>query len=186
DAAEAQMLELHEVLKLASANQPQLDALHLQEQSAREAAQSERELPDPKLAFGVQNLPVTGADSFRLDRDEMTMLSVGLMQDVVTREKRAASSARMSAEAERLAAEADNKRREIRRDAAFAWLDVFEAQRRADALRELAAEQTSERAVSAERLASSSDGASAVLALDMEISRVRDQLIVAQRDEARA
>ena len=185
-AADQQVLELAEVLSLASSEQLQVEALRLEEQSAREAARSERELPDPKLAFGVQNLPVTGADSFRLDRDEMTMLSVGLMQDVVTREKRAASSARMSAEAERLAAEADNKRREIRRDAAFAWLDVFEAQRRATALRKLAAEQSSERAVSAQRLASSNEGASAVLALDMEISRVRDQLIVAQRDEARA
>lgn len=185
-ADEAQVLELSEALGLASADQPQLEALHLQEQSAREAAQAERELPDPKLALGVQNVPVTGPDSFRLDSDEMTMLSVGIMQDVVTRAKRAASSARMTAEAARLAAEADAKRREIRRDAGLAWLDVFEAQQRANSLRKLAAELSSERAVSAEQVASSTESSSAVLALDMEIARMRDQLFVAQRDEARA
>lgn len=181
-----QVLDLGEALTLAASDQPQIESLHLQAQSALEAARAEGELPDPKLAFGVQNLPVTGADSFRLDSDEMTMLSVGLMQDVVTREKRAASSARMTAEAAKLAAEADAKKREVRRDAAFAWLDTFEAQRRAAALRKLTAEISSERAVTTERVAFSTDSASAVLALDMEIARLRDQLIVAQRDEARA
>lgn len=185
-AAASQVLELSEVLTLALADQPQLEALHLQERSAREAAEYERKLPDPKLAVGVQNLPVTGADSFRLDRDEMTMLSVGVMQDVVTREKRAASSARMTAEAARLSAEADVRRREIRRAAGFAWLDAFEAQQRANALRKLAAELSSERAVSTERLASSRESSSTVLTLDMEIARSRDQLLVAQRDETRA
>lgn len=186
NAGEPQVLELSEALSLAAADQPQLGALHLREQSAREAARAERELPDPKLALGVQNLPVTGPDSFRLDQDEMTMLSVGVMQDVVTGEKRAAASARMAAEAARLSAEADAKRREIRRDAGFAWLDVFEAQQRAHALRKLAVELSSERAASTERLASSRDSSSAVLALEVEVARARDQLIIAQRDEARA
>ncbi|MBB6094988.1 outer membrane protein TolC [Povalibacter uvarum] len=186
NAAESPILELTEALRLAAADQPQIETLHLQEQSAREAAEAERELPDPKLAFGVQNLPATGPDSFRLDRDEMTMLSVGVMQDVVTREKRSASSARMTAEAARLAAEADVKGREIRRDAGFAWIDAFEAQQRANALRKLVTELSSERAVSAERLASSGERSSTVLALDMEIARTRDQLFVAQRDESRA
>lgn len=185
-AESGHVLELTEVLALASKDQPQLDALHLQEQSALEAARAERELPDPKLAFGVQNLPVTGTDSFRLDRDEMTMLSIGVMQDVVSRDKREASSARMTAEAERLAAEGEAGRREIRREAAFAWLDVFEAQQRALAFRKLAAEMTAERAVNAERVASGPDSTSSVLGLDTEISRLRDQLIIAQRDEARA
>lgn len=185
-AAEAQVLELNEALELASADQPQLEALHLQEQSAREAAQAERELPDPKLAFGVQNVPATGADSFRLDRDEMTMLSVGVMQDIVTRDKREASSARMTAEAARLAADADAKAREIRREAGLAWLDAFEAQQRANALRKLAVELSAERQVSTERVTSGDERSSAVLALDMELARLRDQLYVAQRDEARA
>lgn len=185
-ADEAHVLELKEALERAASDQPQLEALLLQEQSAREAARLERELPDPKLALGVQNLPATGADSFRLDRDEMTMLSVGVMQDVVTRRKRAASSARMTAEAARLAAEADAKRREIRREIGLAWLDVFEAQQRANALRKLVAELGTEREVNAAQLASGGTPSSAVLALDMEASRLRDQLYVAQRDEARA
>jgi outer membrane protein TolC len=186
EAAEPQLLELSEALQLAAADQPQIEALRLQEQSAREAAQAERELPDPKLALGVQNLPVTGPDSFRLDGDEMTMLSVGVMQDVVTREKRNASSARMTAEAARLTAEADAKSREIRRDAGLAWLEVFEAQQRAILSRKLVAELSAERQVSTERVASSRASSSAVLTLDMEIARTRDRLLVAQRDEARA
>lgn len=185
-ADQGHVLELAEATALASQDQPQLDALRQQEQSALEAARAERELPDPKLAFAVQNVPVTGADAFRLDRDEMTMLSVGVTQDMITRRKRAASSARMTAEAALRAAEEEAGRRDIRREAAFAWLAAFEAQQRALAFRKLTAEMTVEREISARQLASGDESAGAILAIDAEISRLRDQLIVAQRDEGRA
>lgn len=185
-AKERSVLTLGEALTLASQNQPQVEALALQQQAALEAARAEKELPDPKLAFGVQNLPATGDQAFRFDRDDMTMVSIGLMQDVVTRDKREAASARMSAEAARLAAERSGNERAIRRQVALAWLDAFEAQQRAATLRNLAVEMTAEREVAAGRLASGDTSAAAILGIAAELSAVRDQQIVAERDEARA
>ncbi|MDY0065764.1 MAG: TolC family protein [Steroidobacteraceae bacterium] len=185
-AEDSHVLALDEALALASREQPQIAELDLLREAALEAARAERELPDPKLAFAAQNVPATGADAFRFDRDEMTMLSIGVMQDIVRRDKREASSAGMTFEAARLAAEAETARREIRREAAFAWLDAFEAQRRASALRALAAEMAAEHEISSKLLAAGSGSASAVLALDAEVSKLRDELIVAERDEARA
>ena len=127
-AQERAVLTLSEAVALVSEEQPQLAALASQEHAALEAARAEQELPDPKLAFGVENLPVTGDDAFRFGPEEMTMVTIGVMQDVVTRAKREAASARMSAEAARLSAERLLNARTIRREVALAWVDAFEPQ----------------------------------------------------------
>jgi cobalt-zinc-cadmium efflux system outer membrane protein len=180
------VLTLAEAVTLVSEDQPQLAALASQERAALAAARAEKELPDPKLAFGVENLPVTGDDAFRFGREDMTMVTVGVMQDIVTRDKREAASAQMSAEAARLSAERMLNARTIQRETALAWVDAFEAQQRAATLRELAAEMTAEREVSAAQVSSGTRRTSEVLALDMELSSTRDELILAERDEARA
>jgi outer membrane protein, heavy metal efflux system len=186
NAQERDALTLAEAIALVSEDQPQLAALALQERAALEAAHAERELPDPKLAFGVENLPVTGDDAFRLGREDMTMITVGVMQEVVTRAKREAASERMSAEAARLSAERVLSARTIRRDVALAWIDAFEAQRQAATLRKLVAEMTASREVSAAQISVGTSRASEVLSLDMNLSSTRDELILAERDEARA
>lgn len=186
NAQERDVLSLSEAVALVSEDQPQLAALASQEQAALEAARAEKELPDPKLAFGIENLPATGDDAFRFGRDDMTMVTVGVMQDVVTRAKREAASARMSAEAARLSAERMLNARTIQREVALAWIDAFEAQQRAATLRRLTAEMTAEREVSGAQISSRTSRASQALALDMELSSTRDQLILAERDEARA
>lgn len=37
--------------------------------------------PDPKLRLGIENLPITGPDRFRYDRDFMTMRQIGWAQE---------------------------------------------------------------------------------------------------------
>ncbi len=186
NAQDRDVLSLSEAVALVSQDQPQLAALASQAQAALEAARAESELPDPKLAFGFENLPVTGNDALRFGREDMTMITVGVMQDVVTRRKREAASARLTAEAARLSAERMLNARTIERDVALAWIDTFEAQQRAATLRALAVEMTAEREVSAAQISSGTSRASQVLALDMELSSTRDELILAERDEARA
>ncbi|HEY0941964.1 MAG TPA: TolC family protein [Steroidobacter sp.] len=186
DAQERDVLTLARAVALVSEDQPQLAALLSQEQAALESSHAERELPDPRLAFGVENLPMTGDDAFRFGREDMTMITVGLMQDVVTRAKREASSSRMSAEAARLSAERMLNARTLQRDVALAWIDAFEAQQRAATLRKLLAEITAEREVSAAQVSSGAIRASEVLALDLQRSSTRDDLILAERDEAQA
>lgn len=180
------VLTLANAVALIGADQPQLAALASQEQAAIESARAEQELPDPQLLVGMQNVPVTGDDAFRLGREDMTMLTVGVMQGVVTRAKRDAASARMHAEAARLSAERVLSARTIRRDIALAWVDAFEARQRAATLRKLIVEMTAERDVSAAQLSTSTFRASDVLTLDMELSETRDALILAERDEGRA
>jgi outer membrane protein TolC len=185
NAEERDVLTLVEAIALVSEDQPQLVALASQEEAALEAARAERELPDPKLAVGIENLPITGDDAFRVGREDMTMITVGVMQDVVTRSKREAASAGMRAEAARLSAERMLNTRTIQREVALAWIDAFEAQQRAATLRRFVTELTAQREVSAAQIASGTSPGDA-LALDMELSSARDELIIAERDEMRA
>ena len=186
NAQDRDVLTLARAVSLVSEDQPQLAALASQEQAALEASRAESQLPDPKLAFGVENLPATGEDAFRLGREDMTMVTVGVMQDVVPRAKREAASAQMTAEAARLSAERMLNARTIQREVALAWIDAFEAQQRAATLRKLVSELAAEREVSAAQVSSGTSRPSEVLTLDMEISSTRDELILIERDEARA
>src|SRR5262245_30286637 len=77
--AAAQSLSLEQALHAADAQSPRLTAQRALVRSADHQAARAGELPDPKLRLGIENLPVSGEDAFRYDRDFMTMRSVGLM-----------------------------------------------------------------------------------------------------------
>ncbi|MBE8256111.1 heavy metal RND transporter, partial [Leptospira borgpetersenii serovar Ballum] len=63
-----------------SANQHQVNALE-------NMASSATQLPDPKLKFGIENLPVGGNNARRFTREGMTMQRIGIMQDYVSSDK---------------------------------------------------------------------------------------------------
>src|SRR5690349_5829958 len=69
---EAAPLSLLDALRIAGDQSPQLAAQRSAIAAAEQGVVSARQLPDPKLFFGVDNLPVTGADSLSLTRDFMT------------------------------------------------------------------------------------------------------------------
>ncbi len=132
-AAQAeQPLALDEAVRLAVERQPLLRSLESAAAAARQAAVAEAQLPDPKLRLGVLNLPATGVDAFRLNREDMTMTTIGLMQDMVRSEKREAAARFMRVEAGRWESEQGVTAQTIRREAALAWLDAYEALRRAE------------------------------------------------------
>ncbi|MEO8299271.1 MAG: TolC family protein [Burkholderiales bacterium] len=97
-------------------------------QAAQPAAAT---LPDPRLTLGIDNLPVSGADRFRLTRDFMTMQRIGLMQEVPNRAKRDARAAGAEARVVRERAQLAVARLAVRREAALAWLAVHFAEARA-------------------------------------------------------
>jgi len=186
-AAADDSLTLEAALALAGrGTQPAVRALEAAGDAARTGARAEGQLPDPRLTFGVQNLPIDGVEAWRLGREDMTMLTVGVMQEVTTRGRRRAAAARMLGEADMLGAEARAVRAEVRRDVALAWLDVYEAQRRAAAYRELGGELAAEREVEAAKLAASSGSPADLLRLRVTEAATRDRGIVARRDERRA
>lgn len=74
---DAQVLTLDEALKLGEAQSPRLAAQRSAVAASSEQVGRAAELPDPRLRLGIENLPVSGADQFRYDRDSMTMRTVG-------------------------------------------------------------------------------------------------------------
>lgn len=118
-------LSLAEVQRLALDHQPLLEAESAQGAAARERAVAARQLPDPQLKFGVQNLPVDSADAWRLNRDSMTQSTVGVSQELPLPGKR-----QLGGEVESLNADVSDARlaamtRAVQRDAGLAFLDVL-------------------------------------------------------------
>ena len=134
----AQPLSLDEALRAGEAQSPRIAAQRFAALGAEQQTGRAGELPDPKLRFGIENLPVTGEDRLRYDRDFMTMRSVGLMQEFPNAAKRAARNdlARRQHDLENtnLVVEMTTLRRRI----AGAWLETHYAERLRSALEDQA------------------------------------------------
>jgi cobalt-zinc-cadmium efflux system outer membrane protein len=176
-------LSLEEAIQLASDNQPLLESLDVAASASREAAVAAGQLPDPKLKFGVLNLPVTGSDAARFDRDDMTMSTIGVMQDVVPRSKRDAAARAMEATSGQYQAEKSAIARAIRRDVALSWLNVFEAERRRELYQQAADEMAAERKIMLSQISTGSAKTTEVFKLDAELSMLNDKRLMALRDE---
>jgi outer membrane protein, heavy metal efflux system len=112
----------------AIANAPALQARGLEIEAARSGARSAGALPDPRLTFGLENLPLAGGG------DEMTMATVGLMQDMPSRAQRRAERTRADAEIGVAEAGLAIEARRVRLATALAWVDLYYAERRLQAL----------------------------------------------------
>jgi cobalt-zinc-cadmium efflux system outer membrane protein len=128
--ASAASLDFDTALRIAARSSPDIAVQTANVEAAKAASIAAGRLPDPKLAVGVENLPVTGADQWSLTRDFMTMRKVGLMQDVPNGAKRAAQRAVAEAVIARAEAERRVSALTVRRDTAVAWLDRYYLERR--------------------------------------------------------
>lgn len=179
-------LTLAEAMQLATQNQPLLQSLDDAANSSRQAAIAEGQLPDPKVKFGVISLPVTSSAALSFNRDEQTMVNVGISQDVIPLKKREIASNRMVAEADQFHTEQLATARSIERDVALAWLDVYEAQRKSELYQQTTNEMTAERDVLAKTVSAGGAKSSDVLRMDAQVSMTKDKLILAKRDERKA
>ncbi len=136
----AATLSLEDALRIAAGRSRQLVAQDALATAAREQSVAAGQLPDPVLKFGINNLPINGADRFNLTRDFMTMRSVGVMQEITRADKRAARSARFEREAEVAEAGRMVALASLRRDTALAWLERHYQERVRDLLRTQRAE----------------------------------------------
>src|SRR3546814_15638173 len=80
-AASAQPLTFGAAIERALANTPTLEAKMLGVQAARSTARAADALPDPRLALGVDNFPVSGPPAGSFAADSMTLARVGITQD---------------------------------------------------------------------------------------------------------
>lgn len=136
-SAYAEPLTFDQALALAGETAPSLKAAALRVEAARSASRSAGSLPDPKLALGVDNLPISGPMAGRFGATEMTMATVGVMQDMPSRPARRAAVARAGAEIGMADAQTSLEARAVRLSTAQAWVDLFYAQARLAALDEV-------------------------------------------------
>jgi cobalt-zinc-cadmium efflux system outer membrane protein len=126
----AEPLSFEAALRIATQSSPDIAAQGASVEAARVSAIAAGRLPDPKLAVGLENLPVTGAEKWSLTRDFMTMRKVGVMQDLPNRAKRQAQVSEAEAGIAKAEAERHLAILTVRRDTALAWLDRYYLERR--------------------------------------------------------
>ncbi len=181
-----QPLTLAEAIRLGSESQPLLQSLDDAAAASREAAVAEAQLPDPRLRLGILNLPASGSDAGRFNRDDMTMSTIGVMQEVTPQAKREAASRQMEAVAGQYHAEQLAMVRAIERDIALAWLDVFENQRKTELYARIAHEMAAERKVLNARISSGGSQPIDALRLETQLSMVNDKTLFARGNEQKA
>lgn len=126
--ADVTPLSLAEAQRLAVERSSQIEASQLGVSASQALAVAAGERPDPVARIGLENLPVNGPDAFSVQRDFMTMRSVGILQEI-TRPSKLRARIAESEEAVRLA-EARKAQAvvEIRRESALAWLNRYYAE----------------------------------------------------------
>lgn len=131
-ANETITLSLDAAERLALQRHPLLSQSQAEVEVSRARALSAGQLPDPQVRFGVQNVPI---DSMALNRDEMSMVTLGVTQMFSPVGKRGLMQ--QSAQAEILTAQSkyrDTQAR-LRHEVHMAWLDVYYQERELATLR---------------------------------------------------
>ncbi len=128
--ATAPALGYVETLELARQRAPALRAQQATLAGSTAVVPAASALPDPRLAVGIENLPIAGPDRWRTTRDGGTMQRIVLMQEVPNRAKRDAREQAAQARIERDRAMLAAIGLAVRREAGLAWLAVHFAEAR--------------------------------------------------------
>ncbi len=123
-------LSFSQALQLAEQNAPTLSMQQAEIESARYAAIPAGELPDPKLFAGIDNFPISGPPGFEPGQEPMTMLKIGVMQDIPNTAKRRARVAAAAAAVDRAQVLKAVERLRVRRETALAWIARYTVERK--------------------------------------------------------
>ena len=118
-------LGLEQAQHIAVARSRTLEGIDAAVSAARDMAVAARQLPDPVIKFGVDNLPVAGPDRFSLSNDFMTMRRLGVMQELTRPDKRERRADAYQRAADKSLAEKGAATAAIERDTAIAWLNSY-------------------------------------------------------------
>lgn len=127
-------LTLDQALALAQERSRQLVAQDSAASGAREMAVAAGQLPDPTLRVSLDALPINGANRFSVTRDDFTMRTIGISQELTRDAKRKARSARFEREAETAQASRAMVLANLQRDTAIAWLERYYQERMRESL----------------------------------------------------
>lgn len=180
-AESAAALSFPEAIALASSRSTDAETSRAAIQAAIEMAVAGKQLPDPVLKVGVNNVPVDGRDRFSIGTEAMTMRSISVMQEFTRPAKRAARAARFEAEASSAEAQRSAALAAVQRGAATAWLDLWYAER-VDGVLSQQAESARLVLDAAKAAYRGNRGSRAdILAAELELQQLHDR-----QDEARA
>ena len=179
-------LDLDETLRIAESHSPQLAAQRAAFQSAEALVPAAGQNPDPRLIFGIENVPADGADRWSVTADFMTMRRVGVMQDFVRAEKREAREAKASAEALREGAMIEVQRADLYRDVATAWFEKYYADRAFSLLGALENEARLQASTAQAEVASGKLAAADALGASILIATLADRRAESDRKSQRA
>jgi len=141
-------------LKLADQTAPTLEAKISDVKAARSAAIAAGRLPDPKASLGINDFPISGPLAGRPDLDNFSMVTLELSQDVPNGAKRRAARERATADIGAAEVGRVGEARNVRLNAALAWIDLYYAERRVATLDEIDRSLAPLRGTAASRLAS--------------------------------
>jgi len=181
-AAQAESLTLTQTLAAAERYSAELSANRNEARALDAMADSARQLPDPKLKFGIENVPVQGNNDRRLTREGMTMQRIGVMQQYVSAEKRDRKADTLLAEARSIEAKSHAVRAALQRDTAQAWLELALSQRALHTARQLVAETARQQGAQRASVGAGNALPDSVLAFQIGLSAMRDKVTLAERD----
>lgn len=175
-------LTLDDALRISLEQQPALDAYSRTAQASNEAAVAARQLPDPRVTVGIQNLPITG-DPLSFTSDDMTMRTIGIGREQVRRSRREAAAARLLAEGDVSLAEQQLLVRRIQREVMLGWIAVLEARQKQEILRTLIARLEARMEAMEALVATGRATPADVVAVRAETASARADLATAGGDE---
>ena len=184
--AQAQVLSLEDALRAGESQSPRVAAQRFALSAVEQQVGRAAELPDPRLRFGIENLPATTGDRFRYDRDFMTMRAIGLMQDFPNEAKRAARGARAERARDLEQVGLAAQRAMVQRDIALAWFDVYFAERARGAMESLVLQFAAQADTVAAGLARGRQTAADGFMLRGAVEQARDRVIEQERLTRRA
>ena len=123
--AASEPLGLEQSVQLAVGRSRQLSGMDAAVVASREMAVAARQLPDPVVKFGVDNVPASGPDRFSLSNDFMTMRRIAVMQELTGTDKRERRADAYQRRADTSLSEKAAAAAVIERDTAIAWLDSY-------------------------------------------------------------
>jgi outer membrane protein TolC len=182
----AQSLSLEDAIRIGEARSARIAAQSAAVTAAGEMVGRAGELPDPKLVLGIENLPVSSDEAFRLNTDSMTMKRIGIEQAFPNPGKRKALGARAQAEERAESANLAASRLQVRRDVAAAWFDLRYAEAEHAALVRLERETELEAETAAAAVAGGRLAPADAIAARAAVEQVRDRLAMHARTLERA
>uniref|UniRef100_UPI00097CA665 TolC family protein n=1 Tax=Pelomonas sp. KK5 TaxID=1855730 RepID=UPI00097CA665 len=178
--AAAQTLAFDQALDLSVQRSEAARAARAAAHGATESSRAAAQLPDPMLRAGIDNQPTSGG------REPMTMKRIGLSQEWVPADKRAARAAVAEAMGEREATQSRIAEADARLRAALAYVDAWYADAALQLAVELEARFREEMDAARARLAGAGGEAAPVLGLAAELGTAEDESEQARQQQAGA